>query len=203
MREPSQKSYTHSEALAIIRLMSDAYKAGVYDAEWLNDVGICTEHIAETQEKGVYGRVTDKSKSDWRRWKHNILLLKNDKLANVRAVEVTARIKNWFCVDGCLLPLVQDFYNQGLKDWNDNPVSRIFARMDKMTYPRWTRKGARQRSFKQMWVDMQEFAYKRMEQYEDVDSARSLTPRKFETFSISVWAALKDKSERKYLLNDN
>lgn len=194
--------FDHKEALGIIRLMGDAYKAGVRDAEWVNDAGRCAEHIAATKEHGVYGRVTDRSTYDWRRWKHTILLLKDDTLANIRAVEITARIKNWCCIEGCLLPLVQDFYNQGLQDWNNNPVSRILIKLQKMRYPRWTRNGAKNRTFSQMWVDLRTFAYERGSLYEGADSALSLTPRKFEIFSVGVWCGLKANAEREYLLNN-
>lgn len=192
---------THAEALAIIRLMNDAYKAGVRDAEWVNDAGRCSEHIKETQEKGVYGRVTDIDKYEWRRWKHNILLMKDVNFAESRAVEFTSRINNWFCTEGCLLPLAQDFYNQGLQDWNDYPVSRSVLGLESKRYPRWTRKGIKNRHFKQMWVDMQTFAYERSKQYVDVNSANSLTERKFETFMVQVWKALTYKAERKHILN--
>lgn len=190
----------HSEALAIIRLMGDAYKAGLRDAEWVNDAGRCNEHIAATQEQGVYGRVTDAENSDWRRWKHCILLMKDIRLANVRAVDFCARITSQICTEACLLPLVQDFYNQGLKDWNDAPVSRQFTGLAVMRYPRWTRKGLRNRTFKQMWVDMQTFALQRSDQYKGASSHKSLTPRKFERFSLETWRALQRNTEREYIL---
>lgn len=192
--------FDHKEAIAVMRLMGDAYKAGVRDAEWVNDAGRCLEHIASTSQHGVYGRVTDNSTYDWRRWKHNILLFKDDTLANCRMVDVTARIKKWWCIEGCILPLSQDFYNQGLRHWNDYPVSRILEKMQKIRYPIWTKRGAVNRTFSQMWVQLRTFAYDRSQLYEGTDSALSLTPRKFETFSLGLWQGYKMLDEKKHIL---
>lgn len=203
MGQPSQNMFQRKEALAILRLMSDAYRAGVRDAEWVNSAGRCSEHILTTQEHDVYGRITDSETYGWRRWKHSIMLLNDDRLANIPIVELAQRIKKWSCAEGCLLPLVQDFYNQGLKDWNDNPVSRNVSKVDTMRYPLWTRNGAKNRTFKQMWVDMQTYAYERGKRYEGADSKTSLTPRKFEVFSIAVWQGLNAQAERKHIIKES
>lgn len=203
MPQPSQNMFQRKESLAILRLMSDAYRAGVRDAEWVNDAGRCSEHIAVTRDHDVYGRVTDSETYGWRRWKHSIMLLNDDRLAHLPVVELAQRITKWYVVEGCLLPLVQDFYNQGLKDWNDNPISRNVSKVDIIRYPLWTRKGAKNRTFKQMWVDMQSYAYERGKMYEGAESASSLTPRKFETFSIAVWYGLNALAERKHIIKES
>lgn len=203
MTKPQPSIFTHAEALAILRLFGDAYKAGLRDAEWVNDAGRCEEHITSTSEDEIYGRVTEMRFDSWREWKHRLLLMKDARLANVRAVDLINRIDKPWRIEGCLLPLAQDFYNQGLKDWNENPVSRVFNGLDAMRYPRWTRKGLRNRTFQQMWVDMQTFAFERGNLYEGANSAGSLTKRKFETFSTTTWRALQEKSEKEYILKES
>lgn len=193
-------TFTHAEALAILRLFGDAYKAGLRDAEWVNDAGRCNEHIADTKTDGVYGRVVEMRKDTWREWKHRLLLMKDARLANVRAVDLINRIDKHWRIEGCLLPLAQDFYNQGLQDWNDAPVARVFNGLDTMRFPRWTRNGLKNRTFKQMWVDMQTYAFERGNLYEDAISALSLTKRKFETFSTATWRGLTTKAEREHVL---
>lgn len=195
-------TFTHKEALAILRIFGDAYKSGLRDAEWVNDAGRCTEHISDTNTNGVYGRVIENRKDTWREWKHRLLLMKDARLANVRAVDLINRIDKPYRVEGCLLPLAQDFYNQGLQDWNDSPIARVFTGLGSMRFPRWTRKGLKNRTFKQMWVDMQTFAFERGNLYEDAVSASSLTKRKFETFSTAVWRGLQTKAERNYVLKN-
>lgn len=196
-------TFTHAEALAVLRLFGDAYKAGLRDAEWVNDMARCEEHISATREKGIYGRVTEPRHDSWREWKHRLLLMKDMRLANVRAVDLINRIDKPWRIEGCLLPLAQDFYNQGLKDWNDNPVSRVFNGLEIMRFPHWTRRGLRNRTFRQMWVDMQTFAFERGTDYEGAKSINSLTKRKFETFSLATWRALQEKSEREHILKED
>lgn len=192
----------HNEAVAVLRLFADAYKTGLMDAEWINDIGRCYEHIKSTSEVGVYGRVTEQRFDSWREWMHRVLLMGDIRYTRVRAVDVVNRIKKKHLIDGCLLPLAQDFYNQGVQDWLDAPVSRSFERLTKCYYPRWTRQGIHKRTMKEMWIDMQRFAFERSKQYEGAEPIRSLTPRKFEIFSLTLWTALNERAEREYLLNN-
>lgn len=196
-------TFTHAESLAILRIFGDAYKAGLRDAEWVNDAGRCEEHITSTSVDRIYGRVTESRNDSWKEWRHRLLLMKDSRLANVRAVDFIHRIDNHWRIEGCLLPLAQDFYNQGLRDWNENPVSRVFNGLDVMRFPRWTRNGLKNRTFKQMWVDMQTFAFERGNLYEGAKGISSLTKRKFEIFSIATWRGLQEKTEREHILNEN
>lgn len=188
-----------------MRIMGDAYKAGLRDAEYVNDVGRCTEFITQTQEPHTYGRITDNRFLLWYEWTTRLLGMKDIRQANVRAIEIIRAIElegKKATIRTCVLPLAQDFYNQGLRDWNEIPISRDLSAISEYHYPRWTRNGVKPRTNKQMYIEMQDFALERGKRVYGLPGNNYHTPRKFQRFSLAVWHGLMEKSERNFLLNE-
>lgn len=184
---------------AVYNILNQCYKAGVRDAEYINDEARCKEFIAATRQPHVYGRVIYDNFFDWKRWRVAIITMQDSRIERDGCILLSNKIltpKSYFA---CLLPLAQCFYNQGLDDWNSNPTLHDFGIFNGRGMCRWTRKGIEKRSSKSMFVEIQRFAFDISSWSMDSDNKNALQSRQFDWFCREVWAQSLTEREKKGL----
>lgn len=118
---------------AILQLLDDCYKWGVYDAAEAQNQSLCEEYINKYREPGVFGRIKDEYTVDWREW---TLTLNHQ--ARVRSY--CGAMTKYFDMMGrfgtnylsALIVAAQEIYIRGLTDYNRKPNrGKVPAFMDK------------------------------------------------------------------------
>lgn len=181
------RSITSSDKNAIYAVLNQCYKAGVRDAEYIDDEARCKEFIEATKQPHVYGRVTAPDYFNWKRWKIAIVTMQDREIERDTAITYIGKILTPHNYFACLLPIAQYFYNQGLSDWNSNPTLHNFSKFNGDKQVRWTTKGIEVRTRKNMFVDIQRFAFEIGHIGEASNDKNALKPIHFEWFCRAVW----------------
>lgn len=193
------KVITNADKNAIYNILLQCYKAGVRDAEFVNDAVRCKEFINETRKPHVYGRVTLPSLMDWKKWRYAIITMQDTVIERDGCIALVNKILNPRSYFACLLPLSQYFYNQGLQDWNDYPTIHNFGEFNGNSLVRWTKKGIVKRSRKNMFVDVQRFAFEIGAIGDASNDKKALTTHHFDWFCREFWTQSLTSYERKNL----
>lgn len=183
-----KRSITVSDKNAIYNILADCYRAGVRDAEYVNDAGRCREFIEATKVPNVYGRVIYDVYWDWRKWRSAIINMRNDLILGEKSIFYVYKIISPHNYYACLLPLAQWFYHQGLNDWNNNPTLHIFDILNSKNV-RWTSRGYVKRTRKMMFAQLQEFAFEigTIGEAAWKENKKVLRPIHFEWFCSNLW----------------
>lgn len=178
-------------AKGCIRLFNSCYKAGVMDAERVCDEQYCERFKEEVRCAGVFGRVIDEHYMGWHEWRLNLLLIigADVKINHISDFLMRLRINSGYSL--CVLSLAQEFYIQGLDDFNAYPVIRDFSLFEGDKLQRWTRQGIVSRTIKTMIIDMQRFCIIR-KRVEDASSNKKnpLKSNYYDWFVEDIWASL-------------
>lgn len=182
-----------STAAGIYSLFNACYKTGVKDAEYVSDKGLCGEFKAIVREPGVYGRVIHNYTMSAREWKLHLLNINPFVTLSKAITEYIILISGRTNFYSCLLPIAQEFYIQGLDDYNNHPAIHDFALFDNSRLERWTRKGIVSRKRREILIDIQKFCFERARIDNDSDSKHAFKGKRYNWFAEAVWAATRGK----------
>lgn len=197
-----KKEISKVDKNAVYQILDQCYKAGVRDAEYINDASRCKEFIEATHKPHVYGRVIYNTFFDWRRWRLAIVTMQEGKVERNACIVVANKILSQSSYFACLLPLAQCFYNQGLEDWNAYPTIHEFSGLNVNALKRWTRKGIVNRPRKEMFVEIQRFSFDIVAWNEASGDPKAFNSRQFDWFCREVWAQTLTDYDKKGFLMD-
>lgn len=197
------RSISIADKNAIFNILNECYKAGIRDAEYVDDVGRCREFIEETRKPGVYGRVIYNVFWDWKKWRSAIVNMRIGHILGDPSIFYTQKIISPTSYYACLLPLAQWFYHQGLNDWNANPTLHTFEAINNLKYLRWTRNGFVKSSRKKMFAQVQEFAFEIgcIGESSEAEGVKALKPIHFEWFCRHLWEMSLTRHDKMKLSN--
>lgn len=120
----TQPLIDRTDVSRLLTLFDRIYKLGVEDGyQHSHDEGLCREHIETTNYPGNFGLIRDGFISDEIDWQ---LTLQRE----AKVMKIYEPIRKMFIRMGawarsnfysCILPVAQDFYNMGVKDFLANP----------------------------------------------------------------------------------
>lgn len=178
----------------IFSIFNSCYKSGVKDAEYVSDPDMCREFASTVREPGVYGRVIHNYTMSKHEWRCHIPTINPYCSIHKEGIRYLFTLENYTTYFACVLPVAQEFYIQGLDDYNVNPTIHNFSMFDNNKSQRWTRKGIIPRHKKLMLFDMQQLCFLRSindENYKENKDA--LKRNRYVYFSQAVWAAMQTK----------
>lgn len=177
-------------ATQILSLFDYAFKKGVVDAYETGDEFFCLDFINKRESTLTYGYLNYPYDMQWKEWK----------FAVGRWCEMAHGCRNLFHrhisrmigsgYASALLPLVQDFYIMGIKEWLEysNPLPlEIFKTQVKVHWKPIGDKTMRKMTKDEIVGLAQEFAYKRGHRSKELGD--SISPSAYELFSSEIWRA--------------
>lgn len=180
-----------SVARGIFNILNTCYKAGVKDAEYVNDHDLCETFANEVRVPNVYGRVKDENLMNAVQWRCAIPLINAGCPLPKASIEFLVCIDKYHKLYQCSLPIAQEFYIKGMEDFNKNPTIHNFVLLDNRRMERWTRNGIKQVTIHDMLITLQELCLKRSINDEQYDGNKfALRRRLYEKFAMSIWGAL-------------
>jgi hypothetical protein len=175
----------------IVKLFNSAYRLGVNDAYKAYDAGLCEEHIAKTSQTGVFGRVGDEIGSDAIYWQIQLSELARQEGCYRHITKLFIRMgrytSNYLSV---ILPVAQDFYNMGLKDYNESPNACEIQAFNANKRLRWTARGLRFISISDIIDKAQMACFVRKHTDEVTGGKLALSAQRYLTFMRCIGLAL-------------
>lgn len=175
-------------AIGLIRLFNDCYKTGLRDAESVYDKIMCDELKEEVSEPGVYGFVTKPYRMEQKEWRLHLMLINGTNSRNKNVDNYLSYLTPNSGYFLCVLPIAQDFYVQGLDDFNKNPTLIDLSIIDNNKLIRWTRKGIVDRSMTEIIIQIQDFCFNRKRTAKESESKKSIKSVYYDWFSEEIWA---------------
>lgn len=186
-------------------LFDVCYKRGVEDARAAHDPYLCEEFIAITNIPGNYGficktRLDEISTDTWdiRQFVNELHYLAQYKQvqSGVRALLntlfKTEKQKTYYRI---VLDVSQEFYNQGLKDYNANPYSNDMEEFLQTRRMKWGERKLQKRDISDFYSDICIAIYDRQILHEENKNKHSITRRRFEKFQRAIWGAMQTIEE--------
>lgn len=180
---------TRTIASQMLSLFDYAFKRGVLDAAEMRDDYFCDDFIRRREKPSSYGILDSPYDMDWREWKFTI----NRWCAKGKLRQLYYSFIDKINRPGYLmviLPLVQDFYVMGIKEWREysNPVPlEIFRSQSRVHWKPIDGKSMSRISNNQFVSYAQGFAYNRA--HKAADGSDVLSSKSYELFSIELWRA--------------
>lgn len=176
-----------SDAISIISILNGAYKAGVIDAEDVDDECMYDGFADEVSVSGVYGRINRFERLDVQQWRISLLDMNRDNGKNAINILLCSVIGKKY-ID-CLYPLTMEFYLMGIKDYNENPTIHDFSLFNNRKLEKWTKNGIKSVSKNEMLIDLQVACLNRSIHDANCKNKYSFPRKKYETFIQKIWYA--------------
>lgn len=138
----TQPIITRDTILKMVSLLDFCYRLGVNHAYAQNDEGLAREFIDKHAETGVYGFLTDEGNVSVLEWQ--LRLTKEARLTSMYGsmYQYFNHMGRFACnYLSCFLPIAQDFYNKGVKDYYDAPDGCDIAQFNDARRVWWSQKG--------------------------------------------------------------
>lgn len=177
-------------ANSIIYLFMSCYKAGLKDAEYVSDQSLCEEFKDTVREPGVFGRVIHDYTMMQREWRISLLYINGERSSSRYERELLQNIQPGKGSLSCVLPISQEFYIQGLDDYNKYPHIHDFTLMDNNKLQAWTRRGIVSLSKNDVIIDIQRFCMDRARIDEERGGKMAIKRYNYDWFACSIWGAL-------------
>lgn len=181
-----------STARAILYLFMSCYKAGLKDAENVRDDALCEEFKATVREPGVFGRVINDYTVGQKSWRIDLLYINGNRASSTYAYKLLKYMDTVSSIISCVLPISQEFYIQGLDDFNSYPYIYDFDFIDNNRLIKWTNKGIIKASKKDIIIDIQKYCMDRARIDEVSDSKFAINRRNYDFFATQMWNYLNE-----------
>jgi hypothetical protein len=186
---PDVPLITKHEATCILWTFDHFYKLGVFDAQDERDEYLCSEHANKTLVPGTFGRVRDYKPVGGSEW---ILAIAYE-LRGTHVLQTIRRFMDRITRSNfywCFLPIVQDFYNKGMKDFYENPRYNEIETFMSQPYLHWG-KIYKKYTRDEMIEDMQSFCFSRTDSDKENVNNSSKTASRYNLFQKTVYFAYK------------
>ncbi len=172
----------------IMSIFNLSYKAGVMDAEDVDDPELYSSYEREMSVSGCYGRINNYQRYDIHGWRIQLLQLMRGKASSCLNFLLKMDIgKNYM---NCVYPLSLEFYMMGIRDYNENPTIHDFYLFDNSRCERWTKNGIVHVSKMELLSFVQEFGFKRSVIDSETRNKYSMSKHNYETFARRLWLAI-------------
>ena len=178
---------TRTVASQMLSLFDYAFKKGVLDAADMRDEYYCTEFIRKRESTVSYGTLDNPYDMDWKEWK----LTLNRWCAMGRLAHLYQNFIGRINRPGYLmvvLPITQDFYVMGIKEWleysNPRPLE-VFRTQSKVHWKPIDGKTMSKIKNDNLVTLAQEFAYNRSHRVDELEDL--ITPKAYEVFGLELW----------------
>ena len=178
------------KAKNIIHLFMSCYKAGLKDAEWVNNSLLCEDFKQSVRVPGVYGLVTQNKTYDYKIWRTNLIAINGGVNTPGYLIDLLMLTKANKSLISCIFPLSQEFYILGLDDFNSNPTIHNFAFFDNKKQLKWTKRGIKSLTYKQILSEVQRMCMKRIEIDEEFNNKYSIKRMNYDRFTRAFYSAL-------------
>jgi hypothetical protein len=176
------------EASCILWTFDHFYKLGIRDAQDERDEMFCLEFINKTTVPGMFGLVGDENLLSGSEW----ILAICYQLRGTRVVTTMRKLMDRITRDNyywCLLPLIQDFYNKGMKDFYAKPKYDNIEIFMSQPFKRW---GSNKKICRDDIIeDAQMFCYSRTKSDEENQNKSSKSASRYNLFQKALYLACK------------
>lgn len=186
--------------LAMINLLDWLYKRGVCDAEKADDEGLCREFLADTDNVGTFGFLTDTYHIDWREWILRLTMQAQKTSWNGMMSRYIARAgrygQNYL---GVFYPVALLWYRLGVEHYITDPHADSITRFCDKSKIWWLPQGHKNITTQEFVNMIQQQCFDLERKHTEVFDAQSIytsnklgamRPRQFEFFRRAVGLAL-------------
>lgn len=185
------RSIDNATVCSIFSIFNSCYKSGVKDAEYVSDPDLCAYFAATVRVPGVYGRVIHGYTMTTHEWRCHIPSINPKCGISMGAVRYLLSLENYVTSFTCALPVAQEFYIQGLCDYNANPQIHDFTLFDNKKLERWTKDNIKPRKRQDMLIDIQNFCCDRSRiDAEHKGNKSAIGERQYVFFAQAIWYAM-------------
>lgn len=190
-QEERKRSIDSTTANGLFSIFNSCYKGGVKDAEYVSDADLCCEFAATVREPGVFGRVIYTHTMTPMEWRCHIPIINPRCVIRRTGIKYLFSLNHYMTFFSCALPVAQEFYLQGVEDYNSHPTIHDFAMFDNNRMQRWTKSGIVPRSRQDMMTDMQNFCFERGRNDEGYKGHKyAMSSQRYGWFAQAVWGAM-------------
>lgn len=180
--------FDQNDLYAITHMFNSAYKAGVMDAEDVDDEGSYEEFYRDVSVPGVYGRLNDFVRLTIDQWRITLMQINMTRSKPVSNMLLNVDINKTFPC--CMFPISIEFYLMGIRDYYANPTIHDFTLFDTRQLLKWTSKGIKGIGMDAMMMDIQVACLNRSIIDSKTKNKYSFQLRKYETFMRRLWLAI-------------
>lgn len=179
---------TRREASCILWTLDHFYKLGVQDAQEERDEMFCLEFIEKTLVPGSFGRVKENTLLSGSEWILFILY----ELRSTNVITAMRKFMNKITRNNfywCVLPIIQDFYNKGIKDFYKYPRYNGIEVFMSNPFVKW--KNGKPIRRDELIEDMQFSCYSRTKSDQENFNKSSKSANRYNIFQKSIFLACK------------
>lgn len=196
---------TYGLAVAIIDLFDLCYKRGVLDAHHVNDSDLCEEMIRLTDVPGVYGflykhrdnvyTVETLDAQTWCSELWQLLFEKNLRQKSYLQKFISRRMYRPTVYLKCVMHISQEFYKQGLRDFNAAPRSVMIGTFLKRKFMEWKGTKTSDKYREDFLCRVQLAANDRALRSEENPNKYRVNRKNFGIFLLALWRGLQRKED--------
>lgn len=196
---------TYGLAVGIVDLFDMCYKRGVLDAHQVKDSDMCEEIIRMTDTPGVYGFLHKRRDNvfttetwDERTWCSELWQLLFEKGVRQKAQLqkfISRRMFKPTVYLKCVMHISQEFYKQGLRDFNAEPHFVMIGTFLKRKFMEWNGTKTSDKYRQDFLCRIQLAANDRALRSEENPNKYKVMRKNFGIFLLALWRGLQNKQD--------